>query len=75
MRESMYKDTTSKGFEEWVKNSLAYEGYTEENEMFVRAVEIMKEQEDMIIMFKETLRMVRRSQNDVTSHLVGEKHV
>ena len=55
MRESMYKDTTSKGFEEWVKNSLAYEGYTEENEMFVRAVEIMKEQENKIIQLEKTI--------------------
>jgi len=39
------------------------------------AIELIEKQEEMLIMYKKTLRMIRRSQNDVTSHLIGEKHV
>ena len=54
MRKSMH-DNTVETFITYVKNSLAYEGYTAENEMFVRGVELLKEQETEIIQLKETI--------------------
>jgi len=54
MRKSMF-NSTKEEFEEWVKTSLSYEGYTNDNEMCVRAVEIIKEQENEIIQLKKTI--------------------
>lgn len=51
MRKSI-SNITSEEFEEYVKGNLSYEGYTQTNEMFVRAIEIMKELEEEIIKLK-----------------------
>lgn len=67
MRKSS-KNSTPEEFEEYVKISLAYEGYTEKNEMFVRALEIIKEQKERLYMLECAMKMIRRTQNDVTSH-------
>jgi uncharacterized membrane protein len=47
MRRSVY-ELTPKEFKEHVKNSLACEGYTNKNEMLVRAVEIIEEKSRLI---------------------------
>jgi hypothetical protein len=75
MKDSIHQDMTKEDFIEYVKNSLAHEGYTHDNEILVRAVELMYEQDKKLIMFKQVVRMVRKHQDDVTGHLVGEKHV
>ena len=49
--------------------------YSQDLLVIKEAIKLIEKQEEMLLMYKQTLRMVRRSQNDVTSHLVGEKHV
>lgn len=48
MRKSMYSDVDSKRFKKYVKNVLSYEGSTQQNEMLIRAVELIENLEQKI---------------------------
>ena len=62
MRTSVYKDVTKEKFKEWVILSLANKGYTPTNEMCVRAVEIIKEQDEKIYMLQSSLGMIPKGE-------------
>jgi len=58
----MRQDMDKKALIEYCKNNLAYEGYTHANEVLVRFVEIINEQDQKIYMLQSSLGMIPKGE-------------